>query len=133
MARKNPLDDALTDLMDAWMDMMTMPQRFPLHRNFAGIEVPSMSKEDIGEWEEKDTEVCITVDMPGVQKKDIELNVDKHTVNVSAKTEERDYGFSRSFTSELNPNKVTAKFNNGVLDINIQKAEEYKGKKIAIK
>ena len=133
MTRKNPLDDALTELMDAWMDMITMPQRLPLHRNFAGIEVPSMSKEDIGDWEEKDTEVCITVDMPGIQKKDIELNVDKHSVNVVAKTEDRDYGFNKEFTPELNTDKVTAKFNNGVLDIKIQKAEESKGKKIAIK
>jgi len=132
MARKNPLDDALTDLMDAWMEMMTMPQRLQ-PRNFAGIEVPSMSKEDIGDWEEKDTEVCITVDMPGIQKKDIELNVDKHSVNVVAKTEDRDYGFNKEFTPELNTDKVTAKFNNGVLDIKIQKAEESKGKKIAIK
>jgi len=129
----NNLDETLSEILDAWMDMMAMPRKSMFPNRFAGIEVPSRRKKDIGEWEERDTEVGITVDMPGIQKKDIELNVDKHTVNVSAKTEERDYGFSRSFTSELNPNKVTAKFNNGVLDINIQKAEEYKGKKIAIK
>ena len=34
---------------------------------------------------------------------------------------------------ELNPDKVKANFNNGVLDITIQKAEESQGKKIAIK
>ena len=77
--------------------------------------------------------MCISVDMPGIQKKDIELNVDKHSVNVSASREERDYSFSKSFTSELDPNKVTAKFKNGVLDITVQKSEEYKGKKITIK
>jgi HSP20 family molecular chaperone IbpA len=133
MVKRNPMDDALADLMDAWMDMMTLPQLRPRNRNFAGIEVPSMSKDSIGDWEEKDTEVCITVDMPGIQKKDIELNVDKHSVNVTAKTEERDYGFNKKFTPELNPEKVTAKFNNGVLDIKIHKAEESKGKTIAIK
>ena len=113
------------------MDMMAMPRKPMFPNRFAGIEVPR--RKDIGEWEERDTEIGITVDMPGIQKKDIELNVDKHTVNVTSKTEERDYSFNRTFTSELNPDKVAAKFNNGVLDITIQKAEEYKGKKIAIK
>ncbi len=71
--------------------------------------------------------------MPGVQKKDIELMVDKHMVKVTAKTEERDYSFSQEFQMELNPTKVKANFNNGVLDITIEKAEESQGKKIAIK
>jgi len=130
MTDKN-LDEALSEILDAWMDMMAMPRKPMFPNRFAGIEVPR--RKDIGEWEERDTEIGITVDMPGIQKKDIELNVDKHTVNVISKTEERDYSFNRTFTSELNPDKVTAKFNNGVLDITIQKAEEYKGKKIAIK
>ena len=127
----NNLDETLSEILDAWMDMMAMPRKPMFPNRFAGIEVPR--RKDIGEWEERDTEIGITVDMPGIQKKDIELNVDKHTVNVTSKTEERDYSFNRTFTSELNPDKVTAKFNNGVLDITIQKAEEYKGKKIAIK
>ena len=130
MTDKN-LDEALSEILDAWMDMMAMPRKPMFPNRFAGIEVPR--RKDIGEWEERDTEIGITVDKPGIQKKDIELNVDKHTVNVTSKTEERDYSFNRTFTSELNPDKVTAKFNNGVLDITIQKAEEYKGKKIAIK
>jgi HSP20 family protein len=129
MTDKN-LDEALSEILDAWMDMMT-PRNSMFPNRFAGIEVPR--RKDIGEWEERDTEIGITVDMPGIQKKDIELNVDKHTVNVVSNSDARDYSFNRSFTSELNPDKVTAKFNNGVLDITIQKAEEYKGKKIAIK
>tara|TARA_R110002012_G_scaffold93462_2_gene226624 strand:- start:876 stop:1271 length:396 start_codon:yes stop_codon:yes gene_type:complete len=131
MTDKN-LDETMSEILDAWMDIMSMPRASMYPNRFAGIEVPSRRK-DIGEYEERDNDVCISVDMPGIQKKDIELNVDKHSVNVSASREERDYSFSKSFTSELDPNKVTAKFNNGVLDITVQKAEEYKGKKITIK
>jgi HSP20 family molecular chaperone IbpA len=131
MTDKN-LDETMSEILDAWMDMMSMPRASMYPNRFAGIEVPSRRK-DIGEYEERDNDVCISVDMPGIQKKDIELNVDKHSVNVSASREERDYSFSKTFTSELDPNKVTAKFNNGVLDITVQKAEEYKGKKITIK
>jgi HSP20 family molecular chaperone IbpA len=127
MTRKNPLDDALTELMDAWMDMMTLPQRLPLK-----TPPRSIVGDNIGDWEDRNGTIAITADMPGVEKKDIELNVDKHTVSVAAKTEERDYGFTKKFQPELNPDEVEAEFNNGVLDIKIQKAEEDKGKKIDI-
>tara|TARA_Y100001951_G_C11221771_1_gene229213 strand:+ start:144 stop:512 length:369 start_codon:yes stop_codon:yes gene_type:complete len=120
----HPLDD----LMDSWMEMidvMNHPRRMlrPMKR----------SVDNIGDWEDRNGELAITCDMPGVQKKDIELTVDKHMVKVTAKTEDRDYSFNKEMNMELNPNKVKANFNNGVLDITIQKAEESKGKKIAIK
>jgi HSP20 family molecular chaperone IbpA len=54
-------------------------------------------------------------------------------IKVTAKTEDRDYSFNKEMNMELNPNKVRANFNNGVLDVTIKKAEESKGKKIAIK
>ena len=54
-------------------------------------------------------------------------------VSISAKTEGREYNVSKKFDRELNPDKVTAKFNNGVLDVTIQKAVESKGKQITIK
>ena len=120
----HPLDD----LMDAWMDMITAtPPRF------RATKFPTYLQDEIGDWEDKNGEITITVDMPGVSKKDVEIHVDKHMVKVEASTEERDYTFSKKFTPELNPDKVEAKFNNGVLDIKIQKAEESKGKKITIK
>ena len=127
MSRPNPLDEALPELMAAWMDRMTRPHRLPI-RN----PPRSLGKDNIGDWEDRNGTIAITVDMPGVEKKDIELNVDKHMVKVEAKTEERDYGFTKRFTPELNPEEVEAEFNNGVLDIKIQKAEEDKGKKIDI-
>ena len=120
----------IEDLLDSWMEMMEAVNRphHMLKKNYNDRTTSS-----IGDWEERDSDIAITVDMPGVQKKDIELTVDKHSVRVVAKTEERDYSFNKDMTPELNPDEVTAKLNNGVLDITIQKAEESKGKKIAVK
>ena len=87
----------------------------------------------IGDWEDRNGEIAVTLDMPGIQKEDIELTIDKHMIKVKATTEDRDYSFNKDMSMELNPDKVKANFNNGVLDITIQKAEESKGKKIAIK
>ena len=125
----------LAEIMDAWMDMMNMPLSNVMKNQFAGIQVPSMrhDKPDIGDWEDKNGEITLTIDMPGVEKKDIELNVDTFRVSVKAETVDRDYSFEKRFETMLNPNKVTAKFNNGVLDIKIQKDKSLDGKKIAIK
>jgi HSP20 family protein len=121
--RKHPIED----LLDSWMDMIDVMNRGP--RMWTQPE----GRPSIGDWEDRNGDIVFTVDMPGVQKKDIELMVDKHMVKVTAKTEDRDYSFSQEFQMELNPSKVKANFNNGVLDITIEKAEESQGKKIAIK
>tara|TARA_Y100000593_G_scaffold92987_1_gene186286 strand:+ start:1512 stop:1883 length:372 start_codon:yes stop_codon:yes gene_type:complete len=117
----------LDDLMDAWMDMMGQHYRW-----LPEAQMTKPPRRNV-EWEDRNGEIAITMDMPGVDKKDIELNVDKHMVSISAKTEGREYNVSKKFDRELNPDKVTAKFNNGVLDVTIQKAVESKGKQITIK
>ena len=126
---KHPLED----LMDSWLEMMdgVAPVWNTKRQQF--IRKPSAKSPSIGEWEDRNGEIAITVDMPGIHKKDIELTVDKHIVRVVATTEDRDYSFSKEMQMELNPSKVKANFNNGVLDITIKKAQESQGKKIAIK
>jgi len=117
----------LEDLMDSWLEMMESMQ------SPRRMLRPMMERSSIGDWEDRNGEIAVTLDMPGIQKKDIELTVDKHMIKVKAKTEDRDYSFNKEMNMELNPNKVRANFNNGVLDVTIKKAEESKGKKIAIK
>ena len=121
--RKHPIED----LLDSWMDMIDVMNRGPR------MWQPTEGRPSVGDWEDRNGEIAITCDMPGVQKKDIELTVDKHMVKVAAKTEDRDYSFTKEMQMELNPSKVRANFNNGVLDITIEKAKESQGKKIAIK
>ncbi len=130
MPRRNPLDEALADMMDAWMEMMEV---LPMQ----GIRKPTMSQKvdkhtTFGEWEDRNGEVSITVDMPGVERKDIKLSVDTHMVSVEANAG-REYNFQHEFPLiTLNPDEVTAKLNNGVLDIKIKKAEDSVGKSIEI-
>ena len=131
--RRNPMDEALTEVMDAWMELMeitgSMPKGSTLKRY-----VNNPARDNIGDWEDTDGEITITVEVPGIDKGDIELTVDKHRVSVSAVSEEgkREYSFVKDFKPELNPEEVKAELNNGILDIKIQKAEEAKGKKIDI-
>ena len=138
----------LEDLLDSWMEMMNtmneLPHTLATHPRKNSCDSGSKhkkgmcscydySRQSIGDWEDRNGEIAVTLDMPGIQKKDIELTVDKHMIKVKATTEDRDYSFNKDMSMELNPDKVKANFNNGVLDVTIQKAEESKGKKIAIK
>ena len=99
---------------------------------------------------ETESAYLILMDLPGVKKKDVDVNLSNGIITVlgerktSKKGDENNhiwhettYGtFSRSFelTSDIVEEKITAKFNNGVLNITIPKAEEIKPavKKIAV-
>ena len=60
----HPLDD----LMDSWMEMMDVMQR--PRRTIRPTERPT----SIGDWEDRNGDISVTLDMPGIEKKDIELN-----------------------------------------------------------
>jgi HSP20 family protein len=119
-------------MMQMWVDLLNEIEGSPL-RNPMWERVPdSMKRQRVGSVEDRDTEIVLSADLPGVEKKDIELKVDNHSIAFSAKTEERDYDFGQSFDFELNPEEVKATFNNGVLDVVVMKAEGTQGKTIEI-
>ena len=91
---------------------------------------------------EADAEYYVLMDLPGVEKKDVDVNLSNGVLTVSGERKKLDSGkdknhifhetsygsFSRSFelTSDIVEGKIKAKFNNGVLNITIPKAEEIK-------
>ena len=99
---------------------------------------------------ETDSSIEVNVDMPGVEKKDVEVNVSNGFLIISGERkkstgdsavgriwQESSFGtFKRSFelTEEVVEDKIKAKFKNGVLKITLPKAEEIKPivRKIAV-
>lgn len=91
----------------------------------------------------------VTADLPGLTKKDININIKENMLTISGerKTEKKDeninycrterrYGaFKRSFqlTDKVIADKISASFKDGVLTVNVPKAEEVKPKEIDIK
>ena len=91
---------------------------------------------------ETESDYLIMMDLPGVEKKDVEVNLSDGFLSVSGERKTSEKGdensriwhettlgaFSRSFelTSDIVEEKIKAKFNNGVLNITIPKAEEVK-------
>jgi len=100
--------------------------------------------------EESDESFLIKADVPGVDKKDIKVNLDNGILSISGeKLVEKESGkgtkqhrterycgtFSRRFTlpSAIQSDQVNASYKDGVLSLLIPKAEEAKPKSIEIK
>jgi HSP20 family protein len=96
-------------------------------------------------WED-DGQYHVELDLPGVAKEDVEITFDKGILKISAERrqvtedrkhlhEERGYGrTSRSLNlpDTVDPDSITAEFNDGVLHVTVAKALEAQPKRITI-
>lgn len=97
---------------------------------------------------ENETGLVVIMDIPGAVEKDVDINLDDNILTILAKVEEEtfdgyrplysEYGigdFQRSFrlNEAFDADKIVAKLENGVLTLNLPKAEKKKPKKIKIK
>ena len=125
--------------------MNIVPRRFfleDLFDDFDDMNVkPVNMKCDIYE---KDGNYCIEMDLPGYDKKDIDINFDNKylTITVSKEEEEKDeeknyirkersYGsYKRQFfLGDINEEEIKAEFNNGILKVIVPKKEVVDTKK----
>lgn len=97
----------------------------------------------------KDDKYIVYADIPGVDPKDIQVNMDGNTLTIQGERKienknesdeytrtERYFGhFSRSFTlpEDIAENDIVAKCNKGVLCLTIPKTERKKPRKIEVK
>ena len=123
----------LNELLDAWMDMMQVIPMVETARNKAHVAKPK--HEGTMSYEEREKDIVFTIDMPGVEKKDIDVKVEDHSISVKAENGgSRKYNYSRKFKPTVDINSAVATFKNGVLDITLTKIEEAsKGKSVKIK
>lgn len=68
-------------------------------------------------------DVAITVEIPGVQKDEIDLNVTKNQVELLVDTPNRKYQKTLDLPCEVKPKTTKATYNNGVLDVVIQRKD----------
>ena len=132
--KTNNIDDSINELLDAWMDMLSIS--LPMANMNDWVEMPSKTKKNNPmSYEDRDKDIVFTIDMPGVQKKDIDINIDEHSIRVSAENDKgRNYNYTRRFKPTVDASSAVATFTNGVLDITVKKVEEKdKGTKVKIK
>ena len=144
--------------MQMWNPFQEFENLLERYSQNGGRGLRKLSDTDLSfaEWapsvdiEEEDDKYLIKADVPGVDKKDIEVNLDngvlsirgeKHVEKETGKGSkrhrtERFHGtFARSFTlpTAVKAEKVDATYKDGVLKLIIPKAEEAKPKAIDIK
>jgi len=97
---------------------------------------------------EKKEEIVVFADMPGVDEKSVDINLEKNVLSIfgkvdveSVKDHKRAYAeygvgdFERVFTlsDEIDRDRIQATVKNGVLKLVLPKAEAMKSRKIAVK
>jgi len=126
------LNDLEKDMRRIFDDFSTEDLDFP--KNFAALDVC-----------DKDSHYVISMDVPGIPKEDINIEVkdgrlkvwgERNTEKKEGDYTERHWGrFERSvpIPADANDSNVDAQFKNGVLNIALPKMFEKKAKKIDIK
>jgi len=71
-------------------------------------------------------DVSVTVEIPGVDKEDIDLNVTEDQLEITVDTPQRKYHKMVNLPSDVKPKTTKATYKNGVLDVIIQKKEPKK-------
>ncbi|WP_415886727.1 Hsp20/alpha crystallin family protein [Neptuniibacter sp. QD37_6] len=111
-----------------------------LNRFFVPVTASGDDKVPAIDIHESDTGYCIKADLPGVKKEDVQVNLEHGLLTIKAETktedkeekegkiirQERHFGqFVRrlSVGDSVDPDKITAKFDNGVLEVNLPKPD----------
>lgn len=86
---------------------------------------------------EKDGAYTLEIDLPGVRKEDVEVDVEGDTLAVKAsrKTATSQVTYERTFklAEDLDPSSAEASFENGVLSFKLSKKQVAEKRKIMIK
>jgi len=140
--------------MTVWNPLREMENMFERYNRAGGRDLDT----DLGfvDWsptvdiEESDNFYLIRADVPGVDKKDINVHMDKGVLSITGekheaketgkgtkrhRTERYSGSFARRFTlpGTIQADKIDATYKDGVLSLMIPKAEEAKPKSIDIK
>jgi HSP20 family protein len=93
-----------------------------------GKTIISDEREPLTDIIEGDNDVAITIEIPGVNKEDINLNITKSYLDINVDSPNRKYQKSIDLPCIVKPNTSKATYKNGILDIVIKKKEKRKNK-----
>jgi HSP20 family molecular chaperone IbpA len=92
------------------------------------------TREPFIDLQEGDKEIYITIELPGAEKEDIDLDVTNTILRIEVNNEKHPFQKEIELNTEINKKKTEATYNNGVLSITLEKQKsKKKGKRINIK
>ena len=103
-------------------------------RGFGGISRPEISGEiePLVDVTTTDKEVKVIVEIPGLSKDKIMVNVHDGTLEVKSEDPQRKYHRTIEIPPETDIETATSAYNNGILEITFKKKEQTKGKTIKV-
>lgn len=93
---------------------------------------PARGREPLTDVIESGDTTHITVELPGVNKDDIDMRVTEDKIIVRVDAGDRQYYKEVDLHSKVDPNSVKATFKNGILDITVKRVGGPQGHKISI-
>ena len=91
-----------------------------------GEPLISEEREPLTDIIEGDDDVAVTVEIPGVEKNDIDLSVEKETLEIKVDTPNRKYHKTLELPCGVIPKTTKATYKNGILDVVIKRKEKKK-------
>jgi len=85
-------------------------------------------REPLTDIMETDGEVNVIVELPGVDKEDIQIHSTDNTLTVSVDTPQRKYRKEIELPTAVDPKQAKATYKNGVLEVSLQKRKKEKPK-----
>jgi len=115
------------------------PDGVPRVRTFGNMK-PGVSMPRATEYREPLVDVItgkdvvrVVAELPGVEKKDIDLRVKEDRVTISVDTPERKYYKDVELPVPVDPKSADAFFQSGVLDLTLKRKEERPGDRVEVK
>lgn len=82
--------------------------------------------------ENHDDTIVVTVDMPGIQEKDVDLTFEAGVLTIRGKRDDREYHYSTTLGSQIDPDRIEASLDKGVLTVTACKLPAAKPRRIPI-
>ena len=98
--------------------------------SYRGIE-PSLGREPLVDIMDEKDKYKIFIELPGVDKEKVKLDVAEDSVEVKTEDDKKFYKMI-NFDSAVNPDSSKASYKNGVLTLELEKKEKRIGKEIKI-
>lgn len=91
-----------------------------------GEPLISEEREPLTDIIEGDDDVAVTVELPGVEKNDIDVNVTNDALEIKVDNPNRKYHKSLNLPCDVIPKTTKATYKNGILDVVIKRKEKKK-------
>ena len=118
------------NMLDMWLDLLEQISPQQKDNPFRRV-IQRPERQPQIDVDDQNGKVSITAELAGFGKDDVELEVSESKVSINAKSEKKNYDWSRRFEC-LDPESVSATMNNGILDVVVEKKEKTSAKRVEI-